>query len=223
MHLFDKSVNFLGGPRIVGAHLPSRGGGRLRDQVPGRRPGGVCYFGDGAVPEGEFHESMNLAALWKLPVIFICENNRYRDGHRDPSRAGPDRHLALRGDVRHSRRGGRRMDVAGGAGHGAASAVERARRDKDPHAGGGAHLSLRGHSMPTRPGSGDRTKEEVEREKLRDPITLFSDRCLKEGVRPRPTSEHREGGQRPGRRGGGVREASPEPPPESCFTHVYKD
>src|SRR6202158_4611233 len=72
MHLFDKSVNFLGGHGIVGAHLPIKYQGG--DQVV------LCFFGDGAVPEGEFHESLNLAALWKLPVIFICENNRYAMG-----------------------------------------------------------------------------------------------------------------------------------------------
>src|SRR5919197_214986 len=80
MHLFDKSTNFLGGHAIVGAHLPLAAGVgfainyRDGDQVV------VCYFGDGAVPEGEFHEAMNLSALWKLPVIWLCENNRYAMG-----------------------------------------------------------------------------------------------------------------------------------------------
>ena len=80
MHLFDKTVNFLGGHAIVGAHLPLAAGVgfaikyRDGDQVV------LCFFGDGAVPEGEFHEAMNLSALWKLPVVYICENNRYAMG-----------------------------------------------------------------------------------------------------------------------------------------------
>src|SRR5215510_10881445 len=80
MHLFDKSVNFLGGHGIVGAHLPLATGAGFAIKYRGGDQVIVCYFGDGAVPEGEFHESMNLAALWKLPVIFMCENNRYAMG-----------------------------------------------------------------------------------------------------------------------------------------------
>src|SRR5229473_4667070 len=80
MHLFDKSVNFLGGHGIVGAHLPLAAGAGFAIKYQGGDQVVVCYFGDGAVPEGEFHESLNLAALWKLPVIYICENNRYAMG-----------------------------------------------------------------------------------------------------------------------------------------------
>src|SRR2546423_2411969 len=80
MHLFDKSVNFLGGHAIVGAHLPLATGAGFAIKYRGGDQVVACYFGDGAVPEGEFHESLNLAALWKLPVIFICENNRYAMG-----------------------------------------------------------------------------------------------------------------------------------------------
>src|ERR671937_2035615 len=80
MHLFDKTVNFLGGHAIVGAHLPVATGVGFAIKYRGGDEVIVCYFGDGAVPEGEFHEAMNLAALWKLPVIWICENNRYAMG-----------------------------------------------------------------------------------------------------------------------------------------------
>src|SRR5881397_2151446 len=80
MHLFDKSHNFLGGHAIVGSHLPVAAGVGFAIKYRGGDQVIVCYFGDGAVPEGEFHESMNLAALWKLPVIFLCENNRYAMG-----------------------------------------------------------------------------------------------------------------------------------------------
>ena len=80
MHLFDKSTNFLGGHAIVGAHLPIAAGVAFAIKYRGGDQVIVCYFGDGAVPEGEFHESMNLSALWKLPVVFLCENNRYAMG-----------------------------------------------------------------------------------------------------------------------------------------------
>src|SRR5947207_3377862 len=80
MHLFDKTVNFLGGHAIVGSHLPLAAGVGFSIKYQGGDQVCVCYFGDGAVPEGEFHEALNLAALWKLPVIFLCENNRYAMG-----------------------------------------------------------------------------------------------------------------------------------------------
>ena len=67
MHLFDRSVNFLGGHAIVGSHLPAAAGVGFAIKYQGGDQVCVCYFGDGAVPQGEFHESMNLVALWKLP------------------------------------------------------------------------------------------------------------------------------------------------------------
>src|SRR5438034_1682928 len=80
MHLFDKSVTFLGGHAIVGAHLPIAAGVGFSIKYQGGDQVCVCYFGDGAVPEGEFHEALNLASLWKLPVIWVCENTRYAMG-----------------------------------------------------------------------------------------------------------------------------------------------
>ncbi|MEL6148464.1 MAG: pyruvate dehydrogenase (acetyl-transferring) E1 component subunit alpha [Chloroflexota bacterium] len=80
MHLFDKETNFYGGNAIVGGGLPLAVGLGLADKMRGRHSVSVCFFGDGAVAEGEFHESLNLAALWELPVLFICENNLYGMG-----------------------------------------------------------------------------------------------------------------------------------------------
>src|SRR2546430_10234060 len=76
MHLFDKGVNFLGGHGIVGAHLPLAAGAAFAIKYQGGDQVVLCFFGDGAVPEGEVDEAMNLAARWKPPVILICENNR---------------------------------------------------------------------------------------------------------------------------------------------------
>ena len=82
MHVFDSTTRFYGGNAIVGGGLPIAVGLALADAQLGRRRVTACVFGDGAVAEGEFHESMNLAAVWKLPVLFLCENNLYAMGTR---------------------------------------------------------------------------------------------------------------------------------------------
>lgn len=80
MHLFDAETNLYGGNAIVGGGLPLAVGLGLGDRMQGRDAVTVCFFGDGALAEGEFHEAMNLAALWKLPVLFALENNLYAMG-----------------------------------------------------------------------------------------------------------------------------------------------
>lgn len=82
MHLFDAATRFFGGNAIVAGGLPIAVGLALADKMRGERRVTSCFFGDGAVAEGEFHECMNLAALWKLPVLFVCENNLYAMGTR---------------------------------------------------------------------------------------------------------------------------------------------
>ena len=80
MHLFDAATRFYGGNAIVGGGLPLAVGLALADKIAGRPQVTACFFGEGAVAEGEFHESLNLAALWNLPVVFCCENNLYAMG-----------------------------------------------------------------------------------------------------------------------------------------------
>ena len=80
MHLFDMATRFYGGNAIVAGGLPLAVGLALADKMAGRSRVTVCFFGEGAVAEGEFHESLNLAALWQLPVLFCCENNLYAMG-----------------------------------------------------------------------------------------------------------------------------------------------
>jgi pyruvate dehydrogenase E1 component alpha subunit len=95
MHLFDVSHRFYGGNAIVGGGLPIATGLALADQMRRERRVTACFFGEGAMAEGEFHECMNLAALWELPVLFCCENNLYAMGTAlDRSEADTD--LALR-------------------------------------------------------------------------------------------------------------------------------
>jgi len=80
MHLFDHAANFYGGNAIVGGGIPLATGLALADRMRGQSHVTACFFGEGAVAEGAFHESLNLAALWRLPVLFVCENNRYAMG-----------------------------------------------------------------------------------------------------------------------------------------------
>jgi TPP-dependent pyruvate/acetoin dehydrogenase alpha subunit len=80
MHVFDAATNFYGGNAIVGGGLPLAVGSALADQMRGCGAITACFFGEGAVAEGEFHESANLADLWNLPVLFVCENNLYAMG-----------------------------------------------------------------------------------------------------------------------------------------------
>jgi pyruvate dehydrogenase E1 component alpha subunit len=93
MHIFDRNTRFYGGNAIVGGGLPLAIGIALGDKMQGRNALAACFFGEGAVDEGEFHESLNLASLWQLPVLFVCENNLYSMGMRlERAEAEPDIH-----------------------------------------------------------------------------------------------------------------------------------
>ena len=223
MHLFDKSVNFLGGHAIVGAHLPLATGAAFAIKYQGGDQVVLCFFGDGAVPEGEFHESLNLAALWKLPVIFICENNRYAMGtaiHRALAQTEIWRFAETYGIRGEAVDGMDVLAVRDCVGR----AVERARREGVPAFVEARTYRFRGHSMRDPAGAVYRTREEVEREKQRDPIALFTDRCVRDGVLAeadlriieKSVNELVEEAV-------AFAEASPEPPAEWLLTDVYKD
>jgi len=223
MHLFDKSVNFLGGHGIVGAHLPLAAGAGFGIKYQGGDQVVLCYFGDGAVPEGEFHESLNLAALWKLPVIFICENNRYAMGtaiHRALAQTEIWRFAETYGIHGEAVDG---MDVLA-IRECVGRAVERARRDKVPALIEARTYRFRGHSMRDPAGAVYRTKEEVEREKRRDPIAMFGERCVKDGALTEADLKLIEKAVYDQvDEAVAFAEASPEPAPEELFTDVYKD
>ncbi len=181
MHFFDKSKNFLGGHAIVGAHLPLAAGAAFAVKYQGGDQAVLCYFGDGAVPQGEFHESLNLAALWKLPVIYLCENNRYAMGtaiHRALAQTEIWRYAETYGIPGEAVDG---MDVLA-VREIVGRAVGRCRRGQGPSLIEARTYRFRGHSMRDPSAAVYRTKEEVDREKERDPIRLFRDRCLKDGV-----------------------------------------
>ena len=223
MHLFDKSVNFLGGHAIVGAHLPIAAGVGFAVKYQGGDQVVVCYFGDGAVPEGEFHESMNLAALWKLPVIFLCENNRYTMG-TSVERALAQTEIWKFGQtygIPAERVDG--MDVLA-VREAVARAVTRARQQKTPSLLEADTYRYRGHSMRDPAGAVYRTKDEVEREKLRDPIVLFREKLLAAEVLSEADVRaiEKDVNDRVDE-AVAFADASPEPPGESLFTDIYKE
>jgi pyruvate dehydrogenase E1 component alpha subunit len=223
MHLFDKSVNFLGGHAIVGAHLPLAAGVGFAIKYRGGNQVILCFFGDGAVPEGEFHEAMNLSALWKLPVVYICENNRYAMG-TSLERALAQTEIYKFGQVYNipcEPVDG--MDVLA-VRETIGRAVERARRDGTPSLIEARTYRFRGHSMRDPAGAVYRTKEEVEREKLRDPIVLFRARAVDAGALTDADVKaiEKDINDRVDE-AVAFAEASPEPPVEWLHTDIYRE
>jgi pyruvate dehydrogenase E1 component alpha subunit len=179
MHLFDNETRLFGGSAIVAAHLPLAVGMALADKMQGRNRVSCVLFGDGAVAEGEFHESLNLAELWQLPVLFVCENNFYGMGTAlEFSEAETD--LSAKGAgyrVPASWVDG--MDVLAVEGA-AREAVEAIRRGEGPYFLECRTYRFRPHSMfdPEL----YRSKEEVEQWKRRDPIEVFAARLEGAGM-----------------------------------------
>jgi pyruvate dehydrogenase E1 component alpha subunit len=178
MHLFDAAHRFYGGNAIVGGGLPIAVGLALADRLSGRSRVTACFFGEGAMAEGEFHESMNLAALWDLPVLFCCENNLYAMGTAiGRSEAATD--LALRA----SGYGMPAWPVDGMDVEAVSAATERALTHVRSGAGPAfiefRTYRFRAHSMydPEL----YRDKEEVARWRERDPITILVERMTADG------------------------------------------
>jgi len=223
MHLFDRSVNFLGGHAIVAAHLPLGAGAAFAVKYQGGDQVTLCFFGDGAVPEGEFHEAVNLAALWKLPVVFVCENNRYAMGtaiHRALAQTEIWRFAETYGIPGEAVDG---MDVLA-VRECVARAVDRARRDHMPSLVEARTYRFRGHSMRDPAGAVYRTRDEVDRERQRDPIVLFGDRCRREGLLGDQDIEALEKAASDlVDEAVAFAEASEPPPAEWLLTDVYKD
>jgi pyruvate dehydrogenase E1 component alpha subunit len=178
MHLFDAAHSFYGGNAIVGGGLPLAVGLALADRMRGLPRVTACFFGEGAVAEGEFHESLNLAALWGLPVLFCCENNLYAMGTA-LARSESETDIALKAS-------GYEIPAWPVDGMDVLAVRAAARRAVDSvRAGGGPHLlelrtyRFRAHSMydPER----YREKAEVKEWMRRDPITLFTERLRAAG------------------------------------------
>ncbi len=179
MHLFDVDRHFYGGHGIVGAHIPLATGVALKVKHNNEDGVVLCFFGDGAVHQGSFHESLNMAGVWKLPVVYICENNQYGMGtdFRRVSAVHDLSSLSTSYNMPGKQADG--MDVLR-VYENVAEAVNLARDDSQP-----SLLEIRtyrymGHSMSD-PAT-YRTKEELQRHKQQDPILILKDKMTTGGV-----------------------------------------
>lgn len=176
MHIFDKEVNFVGGHGIVGAQIPVGAGIGFAEKYKGTKNLCICYMGDGAVRQGAFHEAFNLAMTWKIPVIFVVENNGYAMGTSVERSSNVKELYTLAEAYDMPAEPVDAMDVE--AVHESVSrAAERARKGDGPTYLEFKTYRFRGHSMsdPQK----YRTKEEVAEWKSRDPIEMTKDRILK--------------------------------------------
>ena len=219
MHLFAPSLNFMGGYAIVGGQFPIAVGLAFSAKYRGEDRISACFFGDGAVNQGTFHESLNWARLWELPVLFICENNFYGIGtevHRSSALASIHKRTCGY-DIPSEKVDG--MDVI--AVYKAVKyAAEKVRETSRPYFIEAVTYRFRGHSMsdPAK----YRSVAEHEVWKARDPIPNFAKRLIEEGI---TTSEQLEGIQTKAR--AVVQEAvqfaeeSPWPEDEEVFNDIY--
>lgn len=179
MHLFDATRRFYGGNAIVAGGLPIAVGLALADTLQHRLRVTVCIFGDGAVAEGEFHESLNLAALWKLPVLFLCENNLYAMGtalQRHQSQIDICRKADAYGIAAAAVDG---MDVLA-VEAAARLAINKIRSGDGPYLLEARTYRFRAHSMYD--AELYRSKAEVDEWKRRDPIDLFVQRLQEQSL-----------------------------------------
>jgi pyruvate dehydrogenase E1 component alpha subunit len=219
MHLFDAGVNFLGGHGIVGGQIPLATGVAFASKYKGTDQVTLCFFGEAAVNQGAFHESLNMAQLWKLPCIYICENNQYGMG-TSLKRAMSLQDVSLKGcayEVASEFVDG--MDVLA-VREVVARAVERARKESLPTLIEVRTYRFMGHSMSD-PGN-YRTRTEIEKYQERDPIKLFTASLKEKGILSDDRlaaieKEVREQVEHAAR----FADESPEPDPAELFTNVY--
>jgi pyruvate dehydrogenase E1 component subunit alpha len=223
MHIFDKRKGFLGGHGIVGGQIPLAAGTAFASKYLKQHRVTLCFFGEAAVNIGSFHESLNLAALWKLPVIFICENNRFGMG-TPIERASSLYDLSQKACAYNMARayvdGMDVMAVRDVVGE----AVERARSESSPTLIEVRTYRFMGHSMSDPVHGHYRTKAEVEEHKRQDPIKNFTSALEEAGVM---TQEHFEELDAQIREkveeAVAFMERSPEPDPGELYTDVQVD
>ncbi|HEY7192471.1 MAG TPA: pyruvate dehydrogenase (acetyl-transferring) E1 component subunit alpha [Gemmatimonadales bacterium] len=223
MHLFDAKKGFMGGHGIVGGHIPLGAGLAFASKYQGSDQVSVCFFGEAAVNIGSFHETLNMSSVWKLPVIFLCENNRYGMG------TAFERVAAVTDIVEHACSYDMAAELVDGMNvltvyEATRRAVERARKQSQPTLLEVRTYRYMGHSMSDPLHGVYRTKDEVEEQKARDPITqlagkLKDDRVIDQaGLDAMDAEVHAE-----------VEDAvkfadeSPDPDPGELYTDVLVD
>jgi pyruvate dehydrogenase E1 component alpha subunit len=221
MHYFDKENFMYGGHAIVGGHVPLAAGLAFASKYQGLDRVTLCYMGDGAINIGAFHEALNLAGLYKLPAIFICENNGFSMGTHT-HRSNPLKEIVNRGkgydmstavidgmDVRKVR------DDLG-------AIVERVRKEPQPYFVECRTYRYRGHSMSD-PGS-YRTKEELEKYRELDPIAKLSAQLIEEGMLTKEELEAMDNhAKQVSQASVKFAEESPEPPLEDLYKYTFVD
>jgi len=170
MHFFDAEKHFLGGNGIVGAHIPIATGVGLKIVTKDEDGVVLCYFGDGAIHQGSFHESLNMAKIWNLPVVYICENNQYGMGTEFKRVSAVDDFSVMGASYGIEGKQVNGMDVLEVYGE-LSKTVEKTRREKIPSFIEVRTYRYKGHSMsdPAK----YRSKEELESYKEQDPILIL--------------------------------------------------
>jgi pyruvate dehydrogenase E1 component alpha subunit len=223
MHLFDAGRRFMGGHGIVGGHIPLAAGIAFAVKYQGGDQVCVCFFGEAAVNIGAFHEALNMASVWKVPVIFVCENNRYGMG------TAFERVAAVTDVVEHACSYDMAAEMVDGMNvltvyEATRRAVERARKGGHPTLLEVRTYRYMGHSMSDPLHGVYRTKDEVEEQKRKDPITQLAEKLKEEKVIDQSALDAMDGEIH------AVVEAavkfaddSPDPDPAELFTDVLAD
>jgi pyruvate dehydrogenase E1 component alpha subunit len=218
MHLTDRSLNFWGGHAIVGAHLPLAAGLALADRYQATQAATICLFGDGATNIGYFHEALNLSMVWKLPVLWVCENNQYGMGTavERASAVSEIRQKAAGYGMPNDRVDG--MDVIK-VYEATKTALEHVRQE-GPFLLEAVTYRFRGHSM------GDperyRKSDEIEKWRKDDPIGIFHAYLINEMKFDASALDEEENrAEQAVQEAVQFAETSPEPAPETLFDFVY--
>jgi pyruvate dehydrogenase E1 component alpha subunit len=223
MHLFDKELNFLGGHGIVGGHVPLATGVGFAIKYRGGDQVCVCFMGESVVNTGAFHEALNMASLWKLPVVYIIENNRYGMGTA-LERASSIHDIYERGasyDMPRDKVDGQDVFKVREA---VGEAVERARKDQIPTLLEVRTYRFMGHSMSDAVSGTYRTKAELEEYMKRDPISVL--RAHMEGAGQLTDDDVKKMDEEIKaivQDAWDFADANPEPPLEALYEDVYVD
>jgi pyruvate dehydrogenase E1 component alpha subunit len=223
MHLFDRNLNFLGGHGIVGAHVPLATGVGFAIKYRGGDQVCICFMGEAAVNAGAFHEALNMAGLWKLPVVYIIENNRYGMGTA-LERASAIHDVYERGaayNMPRSQCDGQDVFEMRKA---VQEAVDRARKESVPTLLEARTYRFMGHSMSDAVSGTYRTKAELEEWQQRDPIVLLRMQMEKKGELTEDAL-HKLDEEIKAEVQDAIdfAEKSPEPPPEALYEDVLVD
>jgi pyruvate dehydrogenase E1 component alpha subunit len=223
MHLFDRSLNFLGGHGIVGGHVPVGTGVAFAIKYRGGDQVCLCFMGESVVNTGAFHEALNMAGLWKLPIVYLIENNRYGMGTA-LERASAIHDIYERGaayNMHRSQCDGQDVFAVRNAVH---EAVERARRESLPTLLEVRTYRFMGHSMSDAVSGTYRTKAELEEWQKRDPIVLLRMQMQERGELTEEALHKLDDELKAVVQDAwDFAEKSPEPPPEALWEDVLVD